>query len=145
VQWDDLRRWRRRTRYHLRVRRWPLHRKIAVGAWIPVLVVGLALFTGPNRTGSASNAAAPVTTTTELRLQPETVPTTPLPLAHYEQEEIIGAWIRAVPSRKTLPQQRGVQRWRAVRDRTILALHKATNRAHAELVHQNDQYILRNQ
>src|SRR5262245_35059311 len=28
VQWDDLRRWRRRTRHHLQVRRWPLHRKI---------------------------------------------------------------------------------------------------------------------
>jgi hypothetical protein len=119
-----------------------LHRKIAVGAWIPVLVVGLALFTGPNRSNSSSSAQ-PATTTTQLRLKPVPAPaTTVAPPGSRAQDEVIGAWILAVPPRKTLPQQKGVRRFRAIRDRTILALHKATERAHSELVHQNDKAIM---
>jgi hypothetical protein len=116
-----------------------LHRKIAVGAWIPVLVVGLALFTGPNRNSSATS---PAPTTTSPSGDSAT-PTTRGAGVQRTQEEVIGAWVRAVPPRKTLPQQRGVQKFHAVRDRTILALHKATQRAHAELVHSNDRDILR--
>jgi hypothetical protein len=119
-----------------------MHRKVAVGAWIPVLVVGLALFTGPNRSSSATSAAP--TTTSPSPDNGSATPTTREPNVQRTQEEVIGAWVRAVPPRKTLPQQRGVQKFHAVRDRTILALHKATQRAHAELVHVNDRDILRN-
>jgi hypothetical protein len=111
----------------MRVRRWPLHRKIAVGAWIPVAVVGLALFTGPNRSSSAS--FAPETTTTVPPLGAVAGGTLPQ-MAERTPEESIGYWVDATPHRKTLPQQRGVQRFRAVRDRVILALHRASNRWH---------------
>jgi hypothetical protein len=142
VQWDDLRRWRRRTRHHLQVRRWPLHRKIAVGAWVPVVIVGLALFTGPNRSSSTSSAL-PVTTTTQLRMKPIPRSTTTIaPVGTRSQDEVIGSWILAVPPKKTVPQQREVRRFRAIRDRAILALHKATEKAHSDLIHQNDKAIL---
>src|SRR4051794_9650867 len=45
----DPRRMRRKLRKAARVRDWPRRTKIAVGAWIPAIVLALALFTGPNR------------------------------------------------------------------------------------------------
>lgn len=142
MQLDDVRRWRRRAQYHLRVRRWPLQRKIAVGAWIPVLVVGLALFTGPNRSKAASRAA-PVTTTTEFHMaQLPATPGTVNSSRSAAQDDAISAWIAALPPKKTLPQGIAVARFRAIRDRTILALHYATERANTERVHQNDKAIM---
>jgi hypothetical protein len=114
----------------MRVRRWPLHRKIAVGAWIPVIVIGLALFTGPNRSGSASTAAPETTTTVPPLFSPNGPGGSVPSMASQTQDEIIGSWVNGTPSRKTLPQARGVQRFKALRDKTILALHNAAQRWH---------------
>jgi len=54
---------RRRFRRAMNVRNWSMRQRIAVGVWIPVLVVAFALFTGPFRTSGAASAP-PVTTTT---------------------------------------------------------------------------------
>jgi hypothetical protein len=55
---------RRKLRRAADVRRWSLRQKIGVGAWIPVLIVAFALFTGPSRSSSA--ASAPTTTSTTI-------------------------------------------------------------------------------
>ncbi len=64
----------RQARRALRFRKWPLRRRIAVVAWIPVVVLWFLLYTGPN---SAANSAPHVTTTTRAWVPPPTAPTTP--------------------------------------------------------------------
>jgi hypothetical protein len=93
---------RRRIRRAFHVKRWSLHTKIAVGAWIPVVVVALALMTGPSRpapTKSAAAATSPTSAPTKFRLadltpykMPKTVPV----------DVAVGAWLKGVRA-KGLP------------------------------------------
>ena len=70
----ESRRIGKQVRRALRFRKWPLRRKVAVGIWVPVLVVALALLTGPNRGGGG--AAAPLPTTTTLITTTTTIKST---------------------------------------------------------------------
>ena len=75
----------RRTLYA--PRHWPFHRKLAVGVWVPVVIVAIAMFTGPNRPAGGSpngKVASPGTATAQI-----TTPTTEL-VARSE----LGAWVR---------------------------------------------------
>jgi hypothetical protein len=91
---------RRRIRRAFQVKRWSRHTKIAVGAWIPVVVVALALTTGPSRPApTASASATPTSAPTKFRMTqtipsklPETVPV----------DVALGAWLRGVRA-KGLP------------------------------------------
>jgi hypothetical protein len=91
---------RRRVRRAFHVKRWSRHTKIAVGAWIPTVVVALALVTGPNGP-AASDTAAPTPTSAPTRFKmtgtfptklPETVPV----------DVALGAWLRGIRA-KGLP------------------------------------------
>jgi hypothetical protein len=55
----DLRLQFARARRRLRWRNWPLHSKVGVGVWIPVLIVAFLVYTGPGRGGTAAPSAAP--------------------------------------------------------------------------------------
>src|SRR5262249_52404760 len=84
---SDVRRTIRHARRSLSVRRWPLQRKIAIGVWIPVVVVAVAMFTGPNRSVGArpSRAGAEV-------VLPKHLPTTTVALPNLPQPAI-GKWV----------------------------------------------------
>jgi len=125
-----LRRMRRQTRQAMRVRDWPWRRKVAIGAWVPVAVVGFFLFTGPN--GSTSGA------TTDIKPQPKTVTTVKVlpPKAGVKQitdrlqafqqtQKDVSYWVHATPQRLTLAQQTAKARWRSDRRKQLLAKHKA--------------------
>lgn len=71
----------------LRVRNWPVHRKIALGAWIPVAIVALAVFTGPNRAGSSTAPPATAPAAQETTTTP--IPTTSTTYPHRD----VGFWI----------------------------------------------------
>ena len=114
----------------MRIGEWPWRRKVAIGAWVPVAVVGFFLFTGPN--GSPSGAAP------EIKPQPKTVTTVkaPLPKPSAQQfaqaaksikqtEKGVSYWVSATPKRLTLAQQQAKARWRADRRKQLLAQHKA--------------------
>jgi len=111
----DPRRMRRKLRKATRVRDWPRRTKIAVGAWIPAIVLALALFTGPNRSaGSTDGSATGTTTLTTLALRgalalptPSTVP----------PDVAIGQWLEGIHPRHS----RG-QGGRAAQRRLNLAL-----------------------
>ena len=101
----------RRVRNTTNIRKWPLRTKIAVGVWIPVVIVAIALFTGPNRSSSA--APAPTTTTTSFTnpviaepiVPPNTAPNTSL-------QERIGKWIQGVPTKRTPAQREALLKYR---------------------------------
>ena len=114
----------------MRVRDWPWRRKVAIGAWVPVAVVGFFLFTGPN--GSPSGA------TPDITPQPKTVTTVkaPMPKASVKQlaerfrafqqtQKDVQNWASATPKRLTLQQQQDVARWRGVRRKQLLRQHNA--------------------
>jgi hypothetical protein len=114
----------------MRVREWPWRRKVALGAWVPVAVVGFFLFTGPN--GSPSGA------TTDITPQPKTVTTLKaLPprasvkqiadgfRAYQQTQEAVSRWINAMPPRLTLAQQLARSKWRAARVKALVQDHKA--------------------
>ena len=122
---------RRRTRQAVRVREWPWRRKVAIGAWVPVAVVGFVLFTGPN--GSPSGAAPAV-----VKPQPKTVTTAAARPADASVQKIteqfrafkqtqddVAAWVDATPKRLTLAQQLAKARWRSQRRKQLLQQHKA--------------------
>jgi hypothetical protein len=129
MDWQQLRRMRRRARHSMRFREWPWRRKVALGAWIPVLVVAFVLFTGPNK--SSSTAATPIT-------RPPTVTTVPVKPGRASVEQIkqelislvrtekaVTYWVEATPPRLTLTQQLAKARWRAQRRKDLLGQHKA--------------------
>jgi len=130
MSWQQLRRMRRQTRQAMRIRDWPWRRKVAVGAWVPVALVGFVLFTGPN--GSPSRAGA------EVKPVPRTVTTVSVPygkpsLKQFQQrineftqtQQDVNYWINATPTRLTLAQQVAKARWLAQRRRDLLQKHKA--------------------
>lgn len=83
---------RRKIRRAFHVRSWPWRTKLAVGAWIPAIILALALFTGPNRPSSAADTTATTSTTLPQKLRPvqyETPSTIPL-------EDVIGSWLKGV-------------------------------------------------
>ena len=65
----------RQARRSLRFRKWPLRRRIAVIAWVPVLVLWFLLYTGPNSAANTEPVAA--TTTTTEWTPPPSPPSTP--------------------------------------------------------------------
>jgi hypothetical protein len=71
----DLNRLGRQARRSLRFRKWPLRRRIAVIAWVPVLVLWFLLYTGPN--SAANTEPGPATTTTTEWTPPPSLPATP--------------------------------------------------------------------
>jgi hypothetical protein len=126
---QQIRRMRRRTRQALRVREWPWRRKVALGAWVPVAVVGFFLFTGPN---GASSASSPPTT------RPETVTTVKAPLPKLSRNQLkeafasvnatkqeVATWVKYTRVRLTLKQQRAMEKWVAAKNRVLLGNHRA--------------------
>jgi hypothetical protein len=71
----DLNRLGRQARRSMRFRKWPLRRRIAVIAWVPVLVLWFLLYTGPN--SAANTEPGPATTTTTEWTPPPSPPSTP--------------------------------------------------------------------
>ncbi len=100
----DPRHLRGRIRRTFRVRSWSWHTKVAVGAWIPAVILAVALVTGPNRaTSSADATPARAATTTPTTIIPrgfvipiETPKTVPL-------DVVIGGWIRGVRVNGRIP------------------------------------------
>jgi len=100
----DPRQLRARIRRVFRVRAWSWHTKVAVGAWVPALIVAAALFTGPNRsTSSATPPSGRASITTPTTVEPrgivipiETPKTVPL-------DVVIGGWIRGVRRNAPIP------------------------------------------
>ena len=135
MEWDTLRRIRRTLRRARRPRDWPLHRKLAAAVWLPVGVVAFAMLTGPY----SSNAAVPPTpTTVETSQSGTTLPIGPPPAAdiphvvtsrQVAQEKALAAWVQAVPSKRTLPQQVAVEHFHTTRYHQILGLHTAATKA----------------
>src|SRR5262252_97410 len=118
--WPKLRRVRRQTRQALRFAEWPWRRKVAIGAWVPVAVVGFFLFTGPN--GSPSGAETGITpqpktvTTAKAQLPKASVKTLADRLRAFRQtQDDVTYWIGATPQRLTLAQQTQKARWRSDR------------------------------
>jgi hypothetical protein len=64
---------RRKVRRALRVRSWSRRTKVAIGVWVPAIVVALALFTGPNRPPPGVSEAQTSTTRKAPRLAPKPV------------------------------------------------------------------------
>ncbi len=132
VEGDPLRSVERRVRHSLRLRDWPLYRKLALAAWIPVAVLALALFTGPNRSTSAAPVATPTTlkpVIVPLGKMPGPGPAKVLTAEEKKEQAAVDAWVAAVPSRRTLVQAIGVQRFQAQRYREILSLHRTAQKA----------------
>ena len=130
----EVRNVRRSVRRSVSVRRWPLSRKIAIAAWIPVAITALALFTGPNR----STSAAPAAPTTTLPPQKKVVPTPatfPKPLVPGATAAEINAWVKSVPAKRTIPQRLAVLKFKATRTKEILADHKTVLRQHGAAIH----------
>jgi hypothetical protein len=114
----------------MQFREWPWRRKIAVGAWVPVAVVGFFLFTGPNgSTSGASTEIAPQPkTVTTLKARPPRASVKQLAesfRAYQQTQDDVRYWINANPQRLTLAQQKAKARWRADRQRQLLQKHKA--------------------
>jgi hypothetical protein len=65
---------RRHLRRAFTVRSWPIRRKIAVGAWIPTVIVALILFTGPNRAVGKASPPAPTIPRPTVPLTPKVSP-----------------------------------------------------------------------
>ena len=78
----------RRARRSLRFGKWPLRRRIAVIAWIPVLLLWFLLYTGPN--SAANSEPGPATTTTTEWKPAAPLPTTP-PKTVPENGLLVGA------------------------------------------------------
>src|SRR5262245_34352061 len=127
--WQQLRRMRRRSRQAMRVQEWPWRRKVAIGAWVPVGLVGFFLFTGPN--GSPSGAS------TDLKPEPRTVTTVAALPPKISSKQIadrfrefpqtkddVTAWIQATPKRLTRQQALDKARWRAERQKALTVKHK---------------------
>jgi hypothetical protein len=129
----QLRRTRRRARQALRFSEWPWRRKVAFGAWVPVVLVGFFLFTGPSRSSSAdtNQVEAPKTVTTVV------VPPTAVPVKDITQhirdiiqtQQGVKEWINAMPPRLTLAQQLAYDRWYAARRRQLLGKHEAAQKS----------------
>jgi hypothetical protein len=98
------------------VQKWPRHRKVAVGVWIPVVFVAMVLYTGPTR--AARPAAAPVPTTTATTSPPPpTRPTVPPNVP--ENALVVGALPEITPRMpKGMSDQLRVALKRASRERT---------------------------
>jgi hypothetical protein len=91
---------RRKIRRVFRVRTWPWRTKVAVGAWIPAIIVAAALFTGPNRPASSSDASNTTPTTEKIPkiITPKLIAPSTVPL-----EVSLGAWINAIHTHAALP------------------------------------------
>jgi hypothetical protein len=129
MDWQQLRRMRRRLRSTFRVSQWPWRRKVAIGAWLPVAILAFVLFTGPNHssTATAEVPEKPVTVTT-VAVSPKAASVKDITqkLNEFKQtQNDVGNWIQATPNRLTLKQQVAKQRWRSDRRRQLLAKHKA--------------------
>jgi hypothetical protein len=128
---EGFRQFRKSVRRALTVRRWSLHREIALGIWIPVAVAALVLFTGPNRPVAAPAHPAPAATTSTTvariddaaRLKALSDPAA-TPDLSTEIADSAASWIGGVPHRKTLPQGLGVQKFKAQQKKRILATHR---------------------
>jgi hypothetical protein len=91
---------RRKIRRVFRVRTWPWRTKVAVGAWVPAIIVAAALFTGPNR--PASGADASNTTPTTRNIPKVVTPKLPTP-STVPLEVALGAWIKGIHGHSPLP------------------------------------------
>jgi hypothetical protein len=128
MEWQQLKRMRRRVRHSLRVQEWPWRRKVAIGAWLPVFIVGFVLFTGPNRTSSATDVAAKPATVSTVPVEAGSKTVDELSQAFREiiqTKEAVGYWIQAAPTRLTLKQQVAKARWRSERRKALLGKHRA--------------------
>jgi hypothetical protein len=85
---------RRTIRKIFRVRSWSKRTKLAVGVWIPVIVVAIALVTGPNRSATPADAASDSTPTTE-RVVPKATPRTTAPTT-VPYDVILGEWLKGI-------------------------------------------------
>ena len=95
---------RRQIRRAANVRGWTLRQKVAVGVWIPVLIVAFALFTGPNRASSASAGPEPTTTTTFAGTVPTLQPIVPVALSKAKKVSLhdrVVKWVKGVPPRRS--------------------------------------------
>jgi hypothetical protein len=129
---QQVRRMRRRTRQALRVREWPWRRKVALGAWVPVAILGFYLFTGPNGASSADTppTTRPATVTTVKAPPPKLSPNQlkeALASVHNTQKDV-AAWVQVTPGRRTLQQVHDWERWLAIRHRQLLQKHHAAVR-----------------
>jgi hypothetical protein len=114
---------RRKIRRAVRVRSWPWRTKLAVGAWVPAVVVAAALFTGPNRPATTADAADAKTSTTravpKIVAKPVHVPDT-VPF-----ESVLGSWIKAAGYRRAATYSRMARRHKAPR---IMTTHPGRRR-----------------
>jgi hypothetical protein len=122
---------RRQLRRLTHVAKWPLHTKFAVGAWIPVLVVAVALYTGPNRRSAA--ASVPTTTSTAAPVVAPPAASNVGPqiqtAADKATQAAILKWIAAIPPKRTLLQGLAIAKFNAQRLKMMLAQEKAANDA----------------
>src|SRR4051794_29281598 len=108
MDWQQLRRIRRRVRHTFRMREWPWRRKVAVGAWLPVLIVGFVLFTGPNQAAPATNVVKKPKTVTTVLGSPVAKSATQLGQAFrnvIDTKKAVSYWIQAEPKRPTVKMQ----------------------------------------
>jgi len=119
---------RRGLRRVTRVKRWPMHLKLAVGAWIPVAIVGFFLYTGPNQ---ASGSQVPSVTTT--------VPAAPAPPKVHsglaDADKVLAAALNAPPPNDKIPQ---TDQLRAISS-ILKAQHYARLRQKMPVVRAKDQ------
>jgi hypothetical protein len=121
---------RRQARRATRVGKWPLHTKFAVGAWIPVLIVAIALYTGPNRRSAAAPAPTTTTTAAPVLVPPPAASNTGAQVetaADKAQQAAIQKWIANLPTKRTLLQGLAVAKLNAQRLKMMLAQEKAAN------------------
>jgi hypothetical protein len=124
---------RRQVRRATRVTKWPLHTKLAFGAWVPVLIVGFALYTGPNRQSQAAplRKSRPSSTPAVVPMPPITTNAGPgITTAQQKaQEQAFAKWIAAIPPKRSVVQSVAVEKFVTRRDKLILAQEQEALRA----------------
>ena len=98
---------RRKIRRISNVRGWTTRQKIGVGVWVPVLIVALVLFTGPNRRTSSA-AAADVSTTSTTYVMPVLPPLVPAHLStgkKYSLHDRVVKWVNGIRPRRSVANQ----------------------------------------
>jgi hypothetical protein len=99
---------RRNIRRALRVRGWPWRTKLAIGAWIPAIIVAVALFTGPNAPASDTSATTPTTRGLPKVVSPKLPIPKPVPL-----EDVIASWVKGAGYRRAPAYVRLARRHKA--------------------------------
>ena len=115
---------RRKLQRAASLRTWTLRQKIAVGVWIPVLVVALALFTGPNRSSSAASAPATTTTTfdvTVATLQP-IVPGALSKAPKVSVHDRVVKFVNGVPPKRSRAERLALLKYQAANRRIVAGL-----------------------